>query len=152
MHEWAINKFGVLIWLPPIAFVSLLIYLLGEVMDIPRLSVWWGSMWTPTMLAFAWNAVDSWLDFLANVEAHVEPAQAKTALWAARQDAMLCLASTAMALAGWISIFQLGPAALTVALLFFSGADMLVLALWNRSDRWTVLRIRRRKTLNGGAV
>lgn len=152
LHALGMEKLGVLIWLPPIVIVSALIYLLGEILDIPRLSVYWGSMWTVPMLAFAWNAIDGWLDLWANIEARVEPAQVKTAWWSFRQDVMLFLMSAGMSVGGWISIFQLGPPALVVALLFFSGADVTALALWNRSDRWTVLRIRRRQQLLDGAA
>lgn len=152
MHGWALEKLGVLMWVPPILVVSGLVYLLGEIMDIPRLSIYWGSMWTVPALIYAWNATDGWLDLWANIEAHVEPAQVKVAWWAARQDVMLFLASAAMAIAGWISILQLGPPTLVVSLLFFSGADLTALALWNRSDRWAVLRIRRRKQIANGDV
>lgn len=152
LHGWAIDRFGILIWLVPITIVSALVYLLSEIMDIPRLSVWWGSIWTPAFFAGGWNAIDSYLDLRANERAKVSSAQIATAQWSFRLDVMLTLESFAMSAAGAISIFQIAfrdltPGALAVALLFFAGADHLTLALWNRSDRWTVLRLRRRSQL-----
>lgn len=153
-HEWALDRFGVLIWIPPIVVAASLVYYLSEVLDIPRLSVWWGSAWTPTFFADAWNALDGFLDWRANKNANppVRPAQVAAARWSMRNDAMLSLESFAMAVAGFTSIFQwtilgLAPGPLAAALIFAAAADRLAVALWNRSDRWAVLRIGSRSRL-----
>lgn len=148
LHGWAVDRFGVLIWLGPITIVSALVYLLAEVFDIPRLSVYWGSMWAVPLVLFAWATWDGWLDLQETEEdPGVEDSEIKTGWWLFRQDLMLTLHSAVMVIAAMVSVFQIGPAPgpLTVALLFAAGAIVTALAGWNRSDRWEVLRIRRRE-------